>query len=483
MFRLLVSIGLLVVVAASDLSEREHQENISPRESYLVPKVFNFRLYKELFHKSYASLSEELARHKLFWARAIRAFVSGLAYKSWRSSDYLAVNHMSDWTKGELRQLRNRVEEKDVVDWARPFAKHNSATKPHKPQQQHLDESVAQSHETKRNFTLNKLIEGLEPEDSDDSKSSENTTDIEPYSSSWQKVKIPQIGQKSLHKLSLQRKKSNEVFVDFRSGGCMSEVQNQKKCGSCYVFATTAYFEWLHCTRQKQPIKFSEQYVVDCGPASQEGIDRHINGCRGGKTTAVARYFEKYGAELASNYPYIASQAPCPYGDPEESYEYMGHYQFITKVSDKFAIELKEFSQYIKHSPIVATLQVNMRFAEFGGGLDLGKSCCDIEREEDCSIHAILVIGHGRQEGKEYWLIRNSFSVNWGERGYYKLAKSAEHCFRPDMGRVFASVDGKRHNYSAKLNTGRPKWVQAKINDKNRLKKRSKQNSKSAFRI
>lgn len=38
--------------------------------------------------------------------------------------------------------------------------------------------------------------------------------------------------------------------------------------------------------------------------------------------------------------------------------------------------------------------------------------------------HAVLVVGYGTTEGgRPYWLVRNSWSKYWGNRGYIKIAR------------------------------------------------------------
>jgi cathepsin L len=44
--------------------------------------------------------------------------------------------------------------------------------------------------------------------------------------------------------------------------------------------------------------------------------------------------------------------------------------------------------------------------------------------------HAVIAIGYGNDaaSGKDYWLVRNSWGVSWGEKGYVKIARQGNIC-------------------------------------------------------
>ena len=48
------------------------------------------------------------------------------------------------------------------------------------------------------------------------------------------------------------------------------------------------------------------------------------------------------------------------------------------------------------------------------------------------------LVGYGTQDGQDYWLVRNSWTVLWGDAGYIKLARSAT----PTCGTDTSPLDG-----------------------------------------
>jgi hypothetical protein len=39
--------------------------------------------------------------------------------------------------------------------------------------------------------------------------------------------------------------------------------------------------------------------------------------------------------------------------------------------------------------------------------------------------HGVSIVGYGTENGKDFWLVRNSWGAGWGSKGYIKVARSA----------------------------------------------------------
>lgn len=482
-FLLALATVLSVILVVSGAPKRPSDGKRAQNE---LDKLFDFEHYKKTFGKSYSSPAENSTRRCYFYARAMAAFVSGVNFK-YRAADYYsALNAMSDWSPEERAKIRNRRRHGMVTrSMARkerplPFMPKRGED----PEQTLLKFLEARSDDPKyrnllseltkspsggplksrarrdvargpRDFSFDRLLHSKAKAKTGAPKPSALVPSNNPnyqgielatrgLSDQLQKVDFMVLEPTGEDSESLEDQLDealeladedeaatddllsdeleDEMFVDHRDKGCMSEVRNQGQCGSCYAFASIAVVEWLYCKKNHHLVSFSEQYMIDCGQGRLEGMD----GCEGATDTSVVEFIHNFGLELSRNYPYMEREETCPYDD-ETDLSTTGYIRM--ELGAFMEVPVKLWPMMLEEMPLYIIIEMDDNFLDYGGGVYDGSKCkqYDEEADEDTprDYHAMVLVGHGREDGQEFWLIRNSHGADWGEQGYYKLAKSA----------------------------------------------------------
>lgn len=459
------TLACLLLVASLALTAECTSDGSSPdtvKERPTRIKLFDFELFKSSFNKKYPSLIDELSRCRIFLANAFKVFIRWVMFKNGRSTSYLGINSKSDLTRKEIDRMYNFrpervVESKDesVVESGLELDAierkldeaverrdedelfEEIAAEVESAQDGSIDDLAAvaidqlDEQEEQANEKLARFVESNNPhyeqpellsmgaESEEEQPPLDAPVEVEQPSfgvfglaynvGSWvySTIRGALVDDNPLGKEDLP----DEVFADLRQTKCITRVKDQSLCGSCYIFSTIALLEFEHCTRTGKLVEFSEQFPLDCGYRS--GLD----GCEGGHESQVIKFTKEHGLELGSNYPYSKTKEQCPYSDSTDSSK-MGYLK-VNEIDQKYvSLSGNNLELLLETDPVLIGVFVAEDFTQYAGGVHLGASVCDRERG-----HAMLLVGHGREDGMQYWLFKNSHGEDWGERGYYKLNK------------------------------------------------------------
>jgi len=199
--------------------------------------------------------------------------------------------------------------------------------------------------------------------------------------------------------------------------GLVSEVKDQKQCGSCVAFANMAAIET--CFKKATGVfgDYSEQQLVDCG-YQKNGA----NGCNGAYTYSYIKTIADEGLDLTAEATY-----PYKNTDPSLTCPAVDHYNQGAKVSGSyFTYEGDEETMkglVAKHGAVVTSVRSSGPFQEYEGGIFAGCT-------SDSTDHAVTVVGYGTDSasGLDYWKIKNSWGKTWGEDGFIRLQRGVGMC-------------------------------------------------------
>jgi len=213
--------------------------------------------------------------------------------------------------------------------------------------------------------------------------------------------------------------------VDWREQDIVSATKDQGHCGSCWAFASTAVIESHVAKASGLLFDLSVQQMAMCAPNPHHcGGD---GGCAGATAELAFDYvtsskglYQEYQYSYAS---YYGKNYECtlPTGNPVATID--GYVQLPT---NNYTALMNAVAQV---GPIAISVDASAWSPYESGVFD---NCNQKNPDID---HAVVLVGYGNDasSGKDYWLVRNSWSPAWGEKGYIKIARTSNEQGRCGM--------------------------------------------------
>lgn len=239
--------------------------------------------------------------------------------------------------------------------------------------------------------------------------------------------------------------------VDWRtSPGVVSWVRDQGQCGSCWSFSAAETIESQMALAGNAPMEFSPQQIAANTP--------QMDGCAGGDTVYAYHYvMNKFknnplGGLSTEHYcPYTQSMwlacddpactAQCDGGGPSwDSYatEFpvarLSGFTYASAPCNAGACKASKADLERLRCNVAAGGPVSIcvnagAWNDYTGGI-LSAAACGGSAAADID-HCVQLVGYHKDATNaslSYWLVRNSWSTNWGENGYIRLQLDENTC-------------------------------------------------------
>ena len=223
--------------------------------------------------------------------------------------------------------------------------------------------------------------------------------------------------------------------VDWRNQKMVTPVKDQGNCGSCWSFAAVGAMESAWLLANHSIAIQSEQQMLDCVYSVKDICEEG-----GDEGDALDWTVKVNGSMSEAAYPYTMKDAsPCKFNRTLSVARFVRHIH-VKPHSDETAL-----ATAIVDRPTTIAMDASQRsFQHYEKGVYQDAHC---KNGMDDLDHAILAVGFGvdTASGENYYIVKNSWGVNWGLAGFFWIlkdgsGKTANMCgVATDCNQVFAA--------------------------------------------
>ncbi|KAM4690473.1 uncharacterized protein WCC33_017865 [Rhinophrynus dorsalis] len=194
--------------------------------------------------------------------------------------------------------------------------------------------------------------------------------------------------------------------IDYRKKGYVTPVRNQGSCGSCWAFSSVGALEGQLKRKMGKLLVLSPQNLVDCVKKN--------DGCGGGYMTNAFEYVrDNKGIDSEEAYPYIGEDQQCMYNVSGKAATCKS-FKVVKEGSEK---ALKKAVGTV--GPVSVGIDASLSsFQFYSKGVYYDPNCNAVDIN-----HAVLAVGYGAQKKNNYWIVKNSWGKDWGNKGYILMAR------------------------------------------------------------
>jgi hypothetical protein len=214
--------------------------------------------------------------------------------------------------------------------------------------------------------------------------------------------------------------------------GAIGAVKDQAWCGSCWTYGVMGPAESMTAILSGEAVvTLPEQFAVDCTwPDFNASEGKFLEtpstnvGCDGGYSDqGIFTIVTRFGGVIPTQEAYgraIGIDGYC---------KDIRRMDIGARVTGWVDVPMNDsrllMDALVTQGPIAVGISVPPEMTYYDSGIiNTTNGACNMDDID----HEVVLVGYGTEHGLDYWLLRNSWSTYWGDKGYFRIARGALDC-------------------------------------------------------
>ena len=178
-----------------------------------------------------------------------------------------------------------------------------------------------------------------------------------------------------------------------------------------YAFAAADTVEALYKKQTGRLQELSTKQMMDCGGAFS------LVECQAGRIEKAFEYIQAGNKlEYSHDYPYNRHSNQCSY-DKQKGKAGIGSIRTVQIDNDP-----KNVKKALLNGPVASMISMAKPILRYESGVITPADNCN----QNLRIY-VVIVGYGKEQGEEYFLVKNNWGTDWGENGYVKISTSSQN--------------------------------------------------------
>ncbi|GAX25413.1 hypothetical protein FisN_5Lh516 [Fistulifera solaris] len=217
--------------------------------------------------------------------------------------------------------------------------------------------------------------------------------------------------------------------VDWVAQGAVTSVKDQGRCGCCWAVAAAGVIEGAAAITSNysylQSVSF--QQMISCSDVYNQGCDGGLPGLAllysianqyGGMSILNDYGFSDERGETTTECKMTEDLLKVVIEEPS--------LVVSSSIAESFNSRMDKMKKAVTKGPVSVAIKSNCKeMSSYRNGILTSDGDCACSPDIGyCLDHAILMVGYNDSHNPPYWKLKNSWSRDWGEDGYFRIAQT-----------------------------------------------------------